>query len=71
MTIWIYYYKHIFFVHSFRFTPVPSFKHTISFQVRKRIAVFPREPLPDDFIPPPPQMISFPPLLMPSRPVGM
>ena len=26
----------------------------ISFQVRKRIAAFLREPLPDDFIPPPP-----------------
>ena len=30
-------------------------RSAISFQVRKRIAVFLREPLPDDFIPPLPQ----------------
>ena len=40
-------------------------RSAISFQVRKRIAVFLREPLPDDFTFHPP------PLLMPPRPVGM
>ena len=34
------------------------FCSAISFQVRKRIAVFLREPLPDDFIPPPPHAVS-------------
>jgi len=33
-------------------------RSTISFQVRKGIAVFLREPLPDDFIPPPPHAVS-------------
>ena len=33
-------------------------RSAISFQVRKRIAVFLREPLPDDFIPPPPHAIT-------------
>ena len=33
-------------------------RSAISFQDRKRIAVFLREPLPDDFIPPPPQAAS-------------
>ena len=33
-------------------------RSAISFQVRKRIAIFLREPLPDDFIPPPPHAIS-------------
>ena len=33
-------------------------RSAISFQVRKRIAVFLREPLPDDFIPPLPQAAS-------------
>ena len=30
-------------------------RSAITFQVRKRIAVFLRDPLPDDFIPPPPE----------------
>ena len=33
-------------------------RSAISFQVRKRIAAFLREPLPDDFIPPPPHAVS-------------
>ena len=36
----------------------PFLRSAISFQVRKRIAVFLREPLPDDFIPPLPQAAS-------------
>ena len=35
-----------------------SLRSAISFQVRKRIAVFLREPLPNDFIPPPPHAVS-------------
>ena len=41
--------------------PSPRFfvlRSAISFQVRKRIAAFLWEPLPDDFIPPPPYAVS-------------